>query len=85
MGNGASSEARGVDDRLMWGWRSHPAPVSSDSEAVARAQPVLVLWRGLSSFLKKNIYARGVWGGGYEAVPAALPGKSHKSAENVPI
>lgn len=70
MGNGASSEARGVDDRLRWGWRSHPAPVSSDSEAVARAQPVLVLWRGLSSFSKKKIYMQGAWGGGYECCTA---------------
>lgn len=64
MGNGTSSEASGVDDRLMWGWRSHPAPVSSEPEAVAKAQPVLVLWRGLSSRLK-NIYMQG--GGGMNA------------------
>lgn len=76
MGNGTGSEARGVGDRLMWG--SHPAPVSSEPEAVAGAQPVLVLWRGLST-LFKNIYA----GGG--GMNATQPGKSHKTAENVPI
>lgn len=78
MGNGTSSEASGIDDRLMWGWRSHPEPVFSEPEAVARAQPVSVLWRGLSSLLKNIYICRG-------GMNAALPGKSHKTAENVPI
>lgn len=38
----------------MWGWRAHPAPVSCEPEAVARAQHVFVLWRGLGSLLKKK-------------------------------
>lgn len=55
----------------MWGWRAHPAPVSCEPEAVARAQHVFVLWRGLGSLLKKkNIYiCKGGWLG-YESYTA---------------
>lgn len=66
-GNETGREARGVDDSLMWEWRDHPAPVSCEPEAVPRAQHVFVLWRGLSSLLKK--ICKGGWLG-YESYTA---------------
>lgn len=65
--NGTCSEGRGVDDRLMVRGKSLLVCVSSEPEAVGEARHVFLLWRRLSSLLKKKNYTGGMgvgWGGG---------------------
>lgn len=86
-GTGHGSEGRGVDDRLMWGWKRKRGEKAIQCLSLVSLRQLVehsMCSRdgedSAPSLKKKKKLHKG--GGGVKAIQ---PGKSHKMAENVPI